>query len=91
MTKKTWAQSAAERFELEDQERLQQHATFRCAWCPDWKAEGPLADELHKQHRLEVHPEIKPTKRRKRTMKVTEKTLEETIAGTRAQGGHRWE
>jgi len=84
----------AERLEAE---RLSQHNVGRCAWCPDIRFEGTVAEtrELLLAHRLEHHPEAKPRKHKKhivpmRTL-MSGKTLDDNIANAREQGAATWD
>lgn len=78
-------------------ERLAQPNVGRCAWCPDLMVEGTLAETraVLLQHRLEHHPEAKPSKHKHRirpmSTMVTKKSIGENIAAVREQGGATWE
>ena len=78
-------------------ERLSQHNTTRCQWCPDIVFEGTVAEtrDLYAAHRLEHHPEAKPRKHKKhivpmRTL-LSGKTLDDNIANARVEGAATWD
>ena len=47
-----------------------------CAFCPKWKIEGPHSDVVARarEHRLTVHPDLHPPKRRRRPSLSTWRT-----------------
>lgn len=75
-------------------EREAQPITMTCLWC-DWTLAGTLkaARDAHRAHRAAQHPE-RTVKRRKtrhrpsRTIVAGGKTLDDNIAGARAQGAN---
>lgn len=79
------------------QERLAQPNVGRCAWCPELRVEGTLEETRAAllQHRLEHHPEAKPSKHKHRirpmSTMVTRKSIRENIAAAREQGAATWE
>lgn len=76
-------------------ERESFHVVTTCMFCKEW-VEGPMGEgrTWYLAHRLEFHPEIKPTSRRRRKRLFgqlnTEKSLDENIAKARAQGASTW-
>lgn len=77
-------------------ERLLQPAVGGCAWCPNERWEGTLEETRAAAlaHRLEHHPEAKPSRRVSRAgtlPHVSEKPLQENIANARAQGAASWD
>lgn len=74
-------------------EREAEHVTCRCAWC-DWTHTGTLLDAraAHAEHRADAHPERtvkrRKTRHRRSHTLVAGKTLDENIAGARAQGAN---
>lgn len=47
---------------------MQQRAVGRCLFCPEWEVTGTVEEieQFSREHRLEVHPDLKPTRRRQR-------------------------
>ena len=72
-----------------------------CLWCEQvgerWTYDATVGEgrEQFKAHRLEQHPEVKPAPRKKRHRPGGQvnlaKSLDESIANVRAQGGATWE
>jgi len=80
-------------------ERLSQHATGGCAWCPDFRPVGTVEETraASLKHRKKHHPETlelaKPKQRRRlqpMTTLVSNKTLDENVANARTQGASTW-
>lgn len=76
-------------------ERLAQHVTQRCCWCPKWIVTGTLAEtrELHRAHRAKHHPEARERKHKQRpgSINISGKTVGDNIQKVRAQGGATWD
>lgn len=79
-----------------DAERMEQHLSVECNLCGAWSFTGTLREYLaaRNDHWASEHPHL--LKRKTKTKRVafgvvvTEKTLDENIAGVRGQGGHRF-
>jgi hypothetical protein len=78
-------------------DRMAQHNTGGCIWCPDFKPQGTLAETSAAclAHRLEHHPHVKPRKHERRIVPMVTlaggKTLDENIANAREQGAATWD
>lgn len=76
-------------------ERLNQYAIVCCIDCPDFRATDCLylARRRHREHRLELHPERKSTRKtRKRPgFSMSNKSLEENLAASRKSGATSWD
>lgn len=78
------------------EERLDQHVTQRCQWCPEWETTGTLRETRQRfaEHRAKKHPEARQSRRVNRygsVPMVTKKTIDENIRNARAQGGATWD
>lgn len=75
-------------------DRLAQHVTQRCAWCPDWHTTGTLAEtrETARAHRLERHPEARERKHKQRPGQLTtgKRPVGANIENARSQGAAGW-